>query len=121
MSKEFEVFIEDARFSRMGDTVTIWAVDRGDTEDRVYAYDSPSGLLEVQAQKVHEVNPNIKPLIRLPYRFAQVLFRAISEYNNKNGVKTKDESLIEGKLKATELHLTDMRELTKKLTDKLIS
>lgn len=120
MSKEFKVFIEDARFSGIGSHVTIWAVDRGDTEDTIYGYDSSSELLIKQTQKVNEIDPNIKPLLRLPYRFAQALFVAISEYNNKNGIKTKDESLIEGKLQATEVHLKDMREITTKLIDHIV-
>lgn len=35
----------------------------------------------------------------------------------KNGINTENENLLQGKLKATEIHLEDMREISKKLLD----
>lgn len=57
----------------------------------------------------------LKPFLKLPRYLATNLFKSISEYNSNNGIKTKDENLIEGKLKATETNLSDLRDIVGKL------
>lgn len=73
---------------------------------------------EMQAITADEI---LKPFLNLPASFAKVLFQKIAEYNDKYGVKTVDQNLLEGKLMAKEEHLKDMREFAKKLLDASLS
>ena len=63
------------------------------------------------------ITDDLKPFLELPMMFANQLLKGIVEYSNNNGIKTKDQTLIEGKLIATELHLKDMQEFSTKLLD----
>ena len=93
----------------------VWVFETRNNEDLNIYYD---GENLVKTQIKHGEFPDgkiIKPFLILPVPFANALFKAIAEYNTKEGVKTKDENLIEGKLIATEEHLKDMREFSKKL------
>lgn len=58
---------------------------------------------------------DIKPFLSVDYSLWEILSRAILDSLSKEGIKTKDENLIEGKLSATEKHLEDMRQITKHL------
>ncbi len=61
-------------------------------------------------------NPKInKPLLILPVYVAEIFMKDINEYCSKNGVKTENDHHINGKLIATESHLSDLRMITKKL------
>lgn len=73
------------------------------------------------------IRTEVKDELRLPYELgpfmtinmnlAGFLFKGIMEHMSGKGVKPKDQNLIEGKLNATELHLSDMRQLSNKLVD----
>lgn len=60
---------------------------------------------------------DLKPFLKLPSDFSFAFFKAISECNSKEGIKTPDENLLVVKLKSTEEHLSDVREFSKKLLD----
>jgi CobQ-like glutamine amidotransferase family enzyme len=57
------------------------------------------------------------PFLSLPKPFADMLFNKIQEQQSNKGIKPKDQTLIEGKLQATESHLQDMRKMAEKLID----
>lgn len=103
--------------NRMDSFVTeIWLIDdKGYDEMYNIAYDSTSKLLV--REKISMQDHPEHPLLSLPKPMMQILFKAIMEQQEKQGIKTKDENLIEGKLIATEKHLEDMREFAKKLLD----
>lgn len=67
------------------------------------------------------VNGGATPFLSLPVAVYVPLFKAIAEFNSNAGIKVKDENLIEGKLKATEIHLHDMREMARKLLDSMLN
>jgi len=72
---------------------------------------------ELDEWQALQSNEKIKPFLNLPALFAKGLFQKIAEYNDKNGIKTVDQNLLEGKLVAKEEHLRDMQEFAKKLLD----
>jgi hypothetical protein len=61
-----------------------------------------------------------KPLLTMSEFIFNSFLKAVVEYANNVPIKTRDESLIEGKLLATEKHLEDMREFSKKLLESII-
>lgn len=63
---------------------------------------------------------SIKPLLRMNRFVFDNLLVAFVELANKKKIRTENENLLQGKLVATETHLTDMREMSKKLVDALI-
>ena len=94
----------------------MWVRERGVGESLNYSIGD--GIITVTAIKEGECFDNgIKPFLKLPAIFAESLFKSISDYNSRNGIKTPDENLLQGKLLATEEHLKDMREFSKKLLD----
>ena len=60
---------------------------------------------------------NVPSLLTIPYWMKDVLIREFTQIANKNGVNTENENLLQGKIKAMEVHLSDMREISKKLLD----
>lgn len=56
-----------------------------------------------------------KPFISMPRFFAEQLFKQIVDYRTGQGIKTENENLLQGKLSATESHLSDMRDFALKL------
>ncbi len=112
-----EVNIETRLDSR---TINIWVCENGVGERHYISYDGE--FLVKTTVKDHEFpeDGKVKPFLHLPVVFADRLFKAINEHNSKEGIKTRDQSLIEGKLQATELHLGDSRKHFDKVLDALI-
>ena len=59
----------------------------------------------------------IKPLLVIPLSMKSALIKAFTEQGAEMNIKTENENLLKGKLEATEIHLSDMREFAKKLLD----
>jgi hypothetical protein len=97
----------------------IWIIEDKLTGFTNYRIDENGNITEEDIPNKEELNA--KPFLKLPICMTELLFTTIIEYMNKSGIKTKDENLIEGKLIATEKHLEDMREMSKKMLDALIT
>jgi len=95
-------------------SVEIWLHEDTATASRFINLDGDHLMVTVVENGMFP-EEELKPFLKLPTQFANALFKAISDYNSEQGIKTKDENLLEGKLQATEVHLKDMREFSKKL------
>lgn len=62
----------------------------------------------------------IIPLLTIPTNMLRVIAAGFVEYAQKNDIRTENQNLMEGKLIATERHLSDMQEFAKKLLDSKI-
>jgi hypothetical protein len=56
---------------------------------------------------------SIKPTISIHQEFAFALFKALADELHRNGVRTDQDELNEGELKALKNHLEDLRKLLK--------
>lgn len=61
------------------------------------------------------------PLLVIPISMKPILIAAFISEGDKMNMKTEGESAIRGKLDATEVHLNDMREISKKLIDSVLN
>lgn len=79
-------------------------------------------MVEQEITAENEMAPmkTFKPLLTMSEFVFNSFLKAVVEYANNVPIKTRDESLIEGKLLATEKHLEDMREFSKKLLESII-
>jgi len=111
-----KVFIQPDFASRF---TNIWIIEDKLTGFTNYRIDENGSITVEEIPNSKELNTT--PFLKLPIHMTELLFTAVVEYMNKSGVKTKDENLIEGKLLATEKHLEDMREMSKKMLDALIA
>jgi hypothetical protein len=104
-------------------SIEVWVIELQRIKQYNISCDENGKLVETEIDEmgVLTINDKLKPFLNLPMRFANELFKRLAEYNDKNGVKTVDQNLLEGKLMATEDHLKDMKEMSKKLLDAYIS
>ena len=107
---ETKIYIDKMRPSN---SIQIWVV-RHESNGDVFINIKNEELFETQVSP-GELKTELKPFLELPWRFGHELLLAISNFNSQNGLITENENMLKGKLQATELHLTDMREITKKL------
>lgn len=80
-----------------------------------FSYNSEDQSVSVTCLNEAEVLQSIKPFLVLPIRMADELIKAFTDLGSEMNIKTENENLLKGKLEATQLHLEDMRELTKHL------
>ena len=59
----------------------------------------------------------IQPLLIVPLHMKDTLLKAFMNEGVRKNIVLDNENHLKGKLEATELHLSDMREMTKKMTD----
>ena len=111
-----KVFIQPDFASRF---TNIWIIEDKLTGFTNYRIDENGNITVEEIPNSKELSTT--PFLKLPIHMTELLFTAVVEHMNKSGVKTKDENLIEGKLIATEKHLEDMREMSKKMLDALIA
>lgn len=74
-------------------------------------------------QKLNPLNAEVVPIIpllKMHDGFVDEFLKAVTDYTSNMGVKTENENLLIGKLKATEKHLEDLRKNFDKLLDKVI-
>lgn len=72
-------------------------------------------LLYQQLDELSPIVKDYKPLITIPLSMKDTLLYLFANAAKDNNIRRKDDSIIEGKLIATERHLEDMRDITKKL------
>lgn len=70
--------------------------------------------IEVDSEIIN-TDDSIKPLIELPRMIFNLLMPELINQANQMGIRTENENHLQGKLKATEIHLEDMREISKHL------
>ena len=99
------------------DRIEIWCFEYYGDKGYSITIDAPTGLLRKEEipECVGLDDGKYRPLMSFPRYFCETLFREITAYQSEKGIKTKDENLIEGKLQATEVHLSDMRDIVTKL------
>ena len=108
-----EVFVER---SHSTNSVRVW-VSNSDFAGNIINLTMNNGILEQKQFSAHEIvlGEGLVPFIEVPMSLAQTLFKALAEWLKESGIRTRDESLIEGKLLATEKHLESEIELTGRL------
>ena len=109
-----EIFIEK-HYQR--NQVEIYIKEERGRDDTYVHYDGNKIILIT----VDPADPNIqgiKPFMVLPMNYFHAILTAFSKEGKKMGISTENENLLKGKLEATELHLSDMREFSKKLIEK---
>lgn len=94
-------------------SVKIWMISE-DNRGSIF-YNLENGEITESLIEHGKLATGLKPFLELPRRYAELFLKGISDYNSSMGIITENENLLKGKLQATELHLTDMREITKKL------
>jgi hypothetical protein len=67
------------------------------------------------------VAPILKPFLELPSNVFDKFVKAVTDYASDNNIKTESETLLQGKLKATEKHLEDLRGHFTKVLDKVLA
>ena len=85
----------------------------------VIGYDGDH-LVEQQVTRENEISFDFKPLLRVGMFQFESIVKAFVNYANEKKIHTEVEDHLKGKLEATETHLADMREISKKLVDSLI-
>jgi hypothetical protein len=95
--------------------IYIWIIEERLTGFINYRIDEQGFMIKEEIENKDELTA--KPFLKLPRMLADLFFKSITDYQEKKGIKTKDENLIEGKLQATEAHLKDMQEISRKLLD----
>lgn len=110
-----DIFIENNRYKR---SIEIWVIEKGIQKD-INIHFNGNELITTDLEHCNVAPEGVKPFLSLPNKLAEDIFKAVTEYNSINGIKTKDQTLIEGKLIATENHLEDMRNISNKLIDNI--
>jgi hypothetical protein len=113
-SNKLELFINDNLYN---DSVDIW-LRESDTIQKYNIEFDGKYLVKTALKGEGEL---LNPFLKLPKHFAEALFKSISEHIADKGIKTKDQNLLEGKLQATEEHLKDMRNFSRKLLTTIIT
>ena len=91
-------------------SVKIFAIRETPTDRAQITLDRGSFLLYMTALDPNIAN-TIQPLLELPTGFFDEFVLAIVDYANENHIKTEDQTLLQGKYEAAQLHLSDMRKL----------
>jgi hypothetical protein len=101
-----KLFIERDRRNR---SVSIWLDEkRGDSVIN-WSMDA-DGVMTKTEIPIGQFS-DCKPFIKLPWDIANLLFQAIQEHQEADGVKAKSTHNLEGQMEAQSFHLEDMRKL----------
>jgi hypothetical protein len=80
-----------------------------------------NGVLVSQIIERTDYEPKpLKPLLEMPEFVFNDMATAMVDYMSNKGHRTKNESVLEGKLSATEKHLEDLRTHFTKVLDKVV-
>jgi hypothetical protein len=100
------------------DNVRIYVIDEVNGKRSEITLDRESKYLKSKTLDDTCAN-QLEPFLELPENFFNELVKAVVNYAFENNVKTENEHLLEGKLKATEKHLEDLRMYFGKALDKI--
>lgn len=92
---------------------TFWLHSERNGKRDVISYDGTNTVATTISEGCS--TENHKPLLRLPKPIADELIELIAKYAQQSGIATESESETKGKLIATEIHLSDMREISKQM------
>lgn len=101
------------------DTAEIYILDE-EGKDRYVININSDGFLTQTLLNPNEAT-KLKPFLELPSSFFDKLVKAMVDYASENNIKTENETLLQGKLVATEKHLEDLRKHFEKVLDKIVS
>ncbi len=99
--------------------VEIWLHER--SGNKVINYSTDGANLIGTTLDPCQITDDLAPLLSLPRHMAQPMIDALVEFNSKIGRRSENENLLQGKLAATTEHLTDMRDMAKKLLESVIN
>lgn len=80
------------------------------------------GIIKQEVTKENELAtwPTFKPLLKISrFQFEELIKAFVNLADSKN-IHTENEDLLQGKLKATEEHLSDMRKMNEKMLDSIL-
>ncbi len=99
--------------------VKIWVIEEiGDNRYSI-SFDSESKLL-TQSLIIDTSAEEPVPFLELPSEFFNELVKAIVQHASDNNIKAESETLLQGKLSATEKHLEDLRTYFPKVLNKIV-
>lgn len=102
----------------MSNSAEVYFRQREGGKTFIIGYDGE--LLLRQEVDENSFDKKYKPLLKLPSHMLDLVMKTFSEELSKKGYRTKNENQLEGKLAATETHLSDMREMSKLMLTKLV-
>jgi hypothetical protein len=100
--------------------VEVFGIEDHDGHHFIIGYDGEH-LVEQKVNHENEMTFNFKPLLRINMFQFDSLVKAFVDIANERKIHTEVEDHLKGKLESTETHLTDMREMTKKMLDAIIT
>jgi hypothetical protein len=101
----------------LGGLVKIFVLEEKGRERYAITLDRTTKLLT--QKKIEDGSAEeAETFIELPVGFFNDFVKAITDYASNNNIKTESETLLQGKLGATERHLEDMRKIVFKDYDK---
>ena len=106
--------------------VDVWLIDPLQSTDVFYTTHSEDPTIQGVFRHVDDTyirmgssdqSGKVKPFMKISDRLFKVFLRLMVDYASKHQLKTENENLIQGKIIATEKHLTDMRTIAFKLLE----
>lgn len=98
-------------------TVRIYGEVQRENKRCIIGYDGEH-LVEQELSNDPVMNEKeLKPLLIIPRNYFHDIVTGFAEYAQKNDIRTENQHLLEGKLIATEKHLSDMQDFAKKLLE----
>lgn len=94
-------------------TCEIYLVEQDNIRRQTFYAYNDGQILGTQREANCASPEEIKPFLKIPQDLWKQFERAVINNANKLDIKTDNEFKIEGELKATKLHLQDMREIIK--------
>lgn len=113
-----KIYIQKPMISGTG-VAKIWVMEERGRERYSIQFDSQSKMLK-QKLLNENVAEEVEPFIELPYGFFDDFVKAVVDFASENNIKTESETLLQGKLSATEKHLEDLRTHFTKVLDKVV-
>lgn len=107
---EIEIRVQD---DWMRNRVKVFAIEHSSVKPKWLHFDGEKIIQ--QETKDDGTIEEIKPLFECNPHLFQLLIQSLTEEGNKRGIKTENENLLKGKLEATEHHLKDLQQISKKL------
>jgi len=108
------IFVQKPMMLNSVDAGRLYIIDESEGKRFELTMSDKPGYLKRVELKSDEPK-EVEPFLILPSGFFEEFIKGIVEYANNEGIKPKDQTLIEGKYEATKEHLADMRKLVFKI------
>lgn len=106
IKEEFDTFV----------TKIYGKIEKGN-QTYIIGYDGKNAVEQLLPDSPFVDNKKIIPLLTIPHNLLRDIVAGFAEYAQKKDIRTENQNLLEGKLIATEKHLSDMRDFAIKLLD----